>query len=122
MLHPLSARPFGQNSLNPAQGHVDMAVDDARHNEPSPNVDNLSLIPGQPCLIPHIDEFSVLYHQGRGPGMIHICREDLSIPDYPVCLQAFLLYQSILSDARSNCSNVPQLSGIRGVLESCGQK
>ena len=47
-------------------GNMDMAVDNARHDEFSIQIHRLALIIRKPCLISYIDKSAILDHKGGG--------------------------------------------------------
>ena len=66
-------------------GNMDVAVNDAGHNEFSAKVGHLSLIIRKAGFIAHIDELSVFYRNGGCLRVVLICGEDFRILKNLVC-------------------------------------
>ena len=74
-----------------ARGHVDVAVDDARHDELPAEVGYLALIVREARLVAYIDKLAVLHHQGCRLRISRVCCEDFGILDNLVCFHIVLL-------------------------------
>ena len=71
-----------------AHGYVDMAVNDARHNEFAAKIGNLALIGRKARLITHIDEFAILHHKGGCQRIVLIRGKDFCVFHNHICFHA----------------------------------
>ena len=71
-----------------AYRYVDVAVDDAGHDELAAEVADLALEAREAGLVAHVGELAVLHHEGRCLRIARIRRVDLRVPDDLVRLHA----------------------------------
>ena len=74
-----------------AGGNMDMAVNDAGHDEFPAEVGNLSFVFRKSCLIAHIDKFSILHHKRARLRLVFICGKDFCVFDDLICFHSFFL-------------------------------
>ena len=68
-----------------ARRHMNMAVNNTRHDELPAEIRDLALIILKSRLTAHIDEFSVLHHKSGCLRTVFVRREDLSVFDNHIC-------------------------------------
>ena len=71
------------------QGYMDMAVDDAGHDEFSTEIGNFAIIGRKTGLVAHIDEFAVLYRKSSRLRIVLVRCENLRVLDDLICLHAY---------------------------------
>ena len=102
---------------------MDMAVDDARHNESPSEVSDRPLIFRKPGLITYIDEFPVLHRNGRCLRMLAVRCENVRVFNNLICLHCDSFLKPVLiqdwSFDRSLCFVDPRIMGQSHDLINC---
>ena len=93
-----------------ADCHVYMGVQNTGHDKFAVEVSDLSLVGRKTCLVSHINEFAVFYHQRGGHGIVLVRGEDFCIFNNPVCLHFVLL--SFLNP-HYQCYNIRSTKNLR---------